>query len=824
MLSNYFKLAFRNLKKRKGHTFINITGLAIAVAACLLIGIYIQFELSYDDFLEKGDRLYRVTQTSITPDKTYTSAATVAPLAANLEAEYSRLVEETVRFFNGFSKNWTFILVSGDPDHPVAESFLESDFYFVDSSFFEVFGFDLIRGNPETALDKPLSLVLTPQKARKFFGTEKAIGKTITLETGSMKMTVTGIMEPIPPNSHLNADILASFNSLNHYYADPDAFFNNWFVNNMWTYVLLKEGINPEDLSYQFPAFIKKYYASSRNENETLKLNLQPVESIHLYSDLDLEMQPNGSIFNIYLLGTAALLLLLIASINFMNLATAQASDRNREVGMRKALGAHRKQLVMQYMNESFLLTFIAFIVAILLVLLAMPFLNNIINEQLSFNPLESIPLLLGVIGLFIVLGTLSGFYPALYLSGFQTREIIQNSRSKGSGGSFLRKGLVIAQFAMSVILIIGTVIIFLQLQYMQQKNLGFNKDRLVIMPISQTLTAWEYPTFKKRAEQSSAILSVTGVSKILASVKQDSWKIAPAGEAGSQGETNFALWVTQDFIETFNLEVIAGRGFSKEFSADSQKGLLINQQMVQELGYENPRKALGSLFYFTTGGEKKPLRVIGVVNDFHYTSIKKQIKPTVIALAEDLNMIVGTINYAVAKIAPGRMKSGLTHLKKVWEDVNYIDPFSYSLQTEELAKVSASENTTNNVMRIFTVLCIIVACLGLFGLASFTASKRTKEIGIRKSMGATVGDIVALLNKKYVKLVLVANILAWPVIYFLSRQWLQDFPYRIELGWNLVLIFTATAVVSLLICLLTVSFHSVKAALINPVDSLRSE
>ncbi len=823
MVKHYLQLAFRNLKRRINYSLINISGLAIAVAACVLIGIYIQYELSYDDFIENGDRIYRLTQTSITPDKTYTSAGTVVPLAPSLESEFTRFIEKTVRLFNGFEQYWTFIIRSDDPDNPVAESFLESNFYFTDSTFFEVFGIELIRGNPKTALTKPLSLVLTSKKARKFFGTDEAIGKTITLETGSMKMTVTGIMEPIPPNSHIKADILASFNSLDVLFIDPEMFYNDWFVNNVWTYALLKKGVQPEALSKQFPRFSEKYYASSRDENETLKLNLQPIQRIHLYSNLDLEMQANGSIFNVYLLATAAFLLLIIAGINFVNLATARASERSREVGMRKALGSSRSQLIMQFMGESFLLTFIAFIAAVVLVILWMPFFNSIIGQQLVFNPLQNIPLLLGIIGLFLLLGFFAGFYPALYLSRFHPREIMENGTGK-SGGSGLRKGLVILQFCMSAVLIIGSAIVFLQLQFMQQKKLGFDKERLAVMPISQNLTAWEFPTFKKRAEQSTAIRSVTGISKILGSIKQDSWKIAPAGAAGSQGETNFALWVTHDFIQTFDIEVIAGRGFLEAFSADADKGLLINQKMVQELGYDKPREALGSLFYFTTGGEKKPLRVIGVVEDFHYTSIKKVIKPTVICLADDVNMIVGTINYAVAKIAPGRMKDGLAQLKKAWEAVNFVDPFSYSLQTEELAEVSASENTTSTVMRIFTVLCIIVACLGLFGLASFTASKRTKEIGIRKSMGASISDIVTLLNKKYIKLVLIANILAWPIIYYLARQWLQDFPYRIELGWNLVIIFAAAAAGSLLICLATVSYQSVKAAMVNPVDSLRSE
>ncbi len=823
MLKHYLQLAYRNFKKRPGHAFINISGLAIAVAACLFIGIYIQFELSYDDFIENKDRIFRVTRTSITPDRTISAATTVAPLGPTLRAEFPRFIEETVRITKVLTDNWTFALKGEGPDASVANSFLEDNFYFVDSTFFEVFDLPLLKGNPETALDEPLSLVLTPKKARIFFGTENAIGKSIFLETGSMKMTVTGIMEPMPTNSHIQANILASMSSLNNFLGDPDEFFNRWFVNNMWTYVLLNKEIKPGQLSAQFPRFVQKYAAPTNDADETFKYHLQPVERIHLYSDLDREMRANGSVFNVYLLATAGFLLLIIAGINFINLATARASERSREVGMRKALGADRKQLIAQFIGESFLLTFIAFILAILLVLLLMPVFNHIINQQLSFNPFQNIPLLLGIVGLFVLLGIFAGFYPAFYLSGFQSKEIMQKGTSAG-GGSLLRKGLVIAQFTASVMLIIGTVIVFLQLQFMQQKNLGFNKERLIIMPISQNLTAWEFPTFKKRAEQHSAILSVTGLSTVLGSLQQDSWRIAPAGRAGIQGELNQAVWVTQDFAEAFELEIIAGRGFSKSFPSGEPSTILINRKMVEKLGYENPRNALGALFYFTTGGEKIPLHVVGVVNNFHYTSIKKEIKPLVICFANNLNYILGTINFAVAKVAPGGMSDALAHLKKVWNEVNSIDPFSYTFQNDELEKIYASESTTSSVMRIFTILCIIVACLGLFGLASFSASKRTKEIGIRKSLGASVRNIVNLLNKQYLKLVLIANVVAWPVIYLLARQWLQDFPYRIDLGWNIAFIFIAVAGVSLLICFVTVSYQSMRAASVNPVESLRSE
>jgi putative ABC transport system permease protein len=825
MGKNYLKLALRNFKRRKGHTFINITGLAIAVACCILIGLYLQYELSFDTFHEKSDRIYRVTQTVISPDKTAADATVPPPVGPTLKSEYPRLVDKTVRLYNFFDEQFTFFSMTDTTIASITDPILETDFFYADSTFFEVFGYNLIRGNPKTVLEKPLSLVLTQEKARKFFGDEDPMGKVIHLEARRMAMTVTGIMEPMPANSHIKADVLASFNSLDVLYTTPENFYNNWFANNTWTYVLLKEGINPDELSRQFPAFIEKYAADEQGPNETLEMGLQPVENIHLYSDYSKQMRPNSSVFYVYLFATAALLLLIIACINFMNLATARASERSREVGMRKALGAGRGQLFLQFMGESFLLTFMAFVVAVVLVVLAMPVFNNLIGATLVFNPFQNISLLLGILGLFVIVGLIAGAYPALYLSGFEPREIMQKSTGNGSGGSILRKGLVVVQFTMSVILIIGTVIVFLQLRHMQQKELGFDKEQIVIMPIAQGETAWEYPTFKERVEQSSAIRSLTGMGKILGSKSEDFWKIAPAAKGGEQGETNHTLWVTHDFVDTFGLGVIAGRAFSKEFSSDAEKGLLINRKMAEKLGHDNPQDALGELFYYTTWQDEKiPYQVVGVVENFNYTSVKQEIKPMVMCLADSEGYRLGTIYYAAAKIAPGRTKEGLAHLGKIWSQVNVLDPFNYTFQDEELKKIYAQEARTSSMMGIFTMLCIVVACLGLFGLASFTASKRTKEIGIRKTLGASIGNIVIMLNKQYIKLVLIANIIAWPIIYYVASWWLQDFSSRVELGWNVLLLFVAVGITSLVICLATVSYQSFKAAMINPVESIKQE
>ena len=820
MFTNYFKLAFRNFKKRKGHAFINIVGLAIAVASCLFVAIYVQNELSYDAFYEKQDRMYRVVQTRTSPEKTETSATTPFPLASTLKEEFPQWIETSTRFYDTLDDEHTLLNRSD------TTSFLEYNFNFVDSTFFDVFEVDLLRGNPETALDKPLSLVMTREKARKYFGDQNPIGKTLSFEgVPSMKLTITGIMEPPPVNSHVQTDVVASFSSVSVLYKSNPDYMKDWFINPVWTYIVLAEGVTPEALSRQLPGFVSKYYRGDMGQNETVQLELQPVPDIHLYSDLNQEMGPNGSIFYVYLFSTAAFLLLIIACINFMNLATARATERSSEVGMRKALGAYRSQLFAQFMGEAFLMSFIAVFIAAVCVALSMPFFSDFLGKELAFSPFRDWFTWLGLIGLVIIVGTAAGFYPALYLSRFQPSRILQESSGKGRSGSLLRKGLVVLQFSLSVILVIGTIVVFMQLRHMQQKELGFDTDQIVIMPISQNLIAWEYPTFKERLLQNSAIKSVTGTEKILSSKKQDFWRIAPAGKAGKNGETNHALWVTHDFVKTYGLNVIAGRAFSKEYSTDGGGAIMINQEMVKKLGYDDPQQALGEIFYYTPAlKERHQLQVVGVVENFNYTSVKRQIQPMVICLADNLDYRLGAINYAVAKLEGGRIQEALAHIENVWSDVDYIDPFTYSFQDEEVQKTFASEATTKAVMNIFTILCLIVACLGLFGLASFTASRRTKEIGIRKAMGASVENIVARLSGEYIKLVIIANVIAWPVVYYLAQWWLQDFAYRFKLGWNIIPILLLVGLASILICLLTVSYQSIKAAWVNPVESLRNE
>ena len=821
MIRNFIKVALRNLKKRKAYTFINIVGLSIGIACCILISIYVLNELSYDDFNTNAEQIYRLKQTSVSPNKIEEGSTTPYKAGPTLKAEYPRIIKNFVRFYDLDEKAHTLL------DRETENSFRESNLYFVDSTFFEVFTGNLIRGNPDEVLDNPLSIVITEERAKKYFGEEDPIGKTLSLNgIRSMSLEITGVMESWPEESHMKFDVLVSFSSLDVLYRRTPNYNESWFTNPIWTYLEFQEGSSPQELKDQFPAFANKYYHSAdRPESETVELGLQPISDIYLHSNLDSEMNPNGSIFYIYLLVIVAGFILVIACINFVNLATARSTERGSEVGMRKVLGANRGQLFAQFMGESFLMSLAAILFAVLLVYLVLPFFNEFTGKELAFNLFQNFYMLLGLLGLFIFVGVVAGIYPAVVLSGFKPVNILKGNFVKGSSGAVFRKGLVTFQFVLSALLIVGTAILYMQLQHMQTKKLGFDKEQIVLLPMNQNLTAWYFDRFKEEALNHSQITSVTATGKVLGSDKQTYTPYSPAKLPQGEVSSILTMRVAHDFMETYGIEIIAGRTFSRDYPTDKDEAVLVNRAMLKLLKLEEPNEAIGELFYFKRGEEdQQTFRVVGVTEDFNYTSIKKEIEPLVMPLSEGTRAIVGSMSNAVVKVASGGMSNAIAHLDSTWAQINPIDPFEYTFQDEELAKIYASEMQMSRVYTAFSILCIVIACLGLFGLASFTATKRTKEIGIRKTLGASLTGILVLLSKEYVKLILLANVIAWPIIYYFMSQWLQSFPSRISLGWNLIILFLVTAAVSILICIVTVSYQSVKAALTNPVNSLRQE
>lgn len=820
MFENYAKIAFRNFKKRKGYTFINVAGLAIGIACCLLICIYVLNELSYDRFFSDADRIYRIKQIPTQNSDQVPSVGSPFQTGPFLLAEHPQLFEQQVRLFDTEDQAHTFL------NEIDGISFRTPDFFFTDSTFFDMFGTELVQGNPATVLDVPLSLVISEQVADQLYPDEDPIGKTLRYKgISAMEMTINGVMKNWPEESHMSPNILGSFSSLDVLYNQNPDYANDWWWSPIWTYVKLQEGTTQAEVEAQLPAFADKYYHPNRPTGETVTLELQPITDIHLYSNLDHEIEVNGSIFNVYLFSGVALLILIIACVNFMNLATARSGERASEVGMRKALGADRGQLFWQFMGESFLMTLTSALLSVLLVYLTLPFFNNFIGKDLSFNLFGESFFLVTLVGIILIVGFLAGIYPSIFLSGLKPTRVLKGEAAAGKNGALFRKSLVVFQFSLSVILIIGSILVYLQLQHMQSKKLGFEQEQILILPMSQNLIAWEYDQFKSRALQRPEIQTVTGLSHVLGDQDGENWKIYPANTPQGEERSTHTLHVSYDFIKTFGIEVIAGRGFSREYSTDSEQAILINRRMLAQLGAENPEDALGEIFYYDDAdGNRHNLTVIGVVEDFNFISIKNEVKPLVIRLSAGTNSILRTIDHAAIKVAPGGTEAAINHLEQIWQDINWVDPFEFTFQDEELAQVYESEIIVSKVSGAFTLLCILVACLGLFGLASFTATKRTKEIGIRKTLGATLGGILLLLSKDYIKLILVANLVSWPFVYMLVSHWLQNFPYRIALGWNLVLVFLATGVLSILICLLTVGYQSIKTARMNPVDSLRSE
>lgn len=826
MLRNYLRVALRNLLGKKGYSFLNILGMAIGIACCILTALYVLHELSYDEFFPDKDRMYRFVQTSLSPTKEEPYASVPFRVAPSLESEYPDMVESTVRFYNLQEESHTLRYAEEDV------SFAEEHFYFADSTALEFFDITMEAGDARTALRDPQSVVLTREAARRYFGEEDPMGKTLSYK-GVLDFTVTGVMESLPENSHLRLELLASFTTLPALFGGQ-SYDESWYANPVWTYVKLAEGVRAGALESQLPDFADTYYHPNRPEEERVELGLQPVTDIHLHSDRGEEMGPTGSWNYVLLFSGIALMVLVIACINFVNLATARSMERGREVGMRKVLGADRRTLFAQFIGETMMLTFLAVVLAAIMVKAALPFFNDFVDKALVFRPLSDPVMLLGLLGVTLLVGLLSGLYPALYLSGFEPARILRGRMGGAASATAFRKGLVVFQFCLSVILIIGTVLIYRQLNHMQSRDMGYETEQVVVMPMSQTLIAWYYPKFRDLALQSPAVTSVAGSEYILGADEEMFYMFTPAtadaagtngGGSGSSGGSNPALFVTFDFLDTYNIPVIAGRSFSREFGTDAEQAVMVNRQMLQLMEADTPQEAVGAQFHLDSSvRERQTYTVIGVTENFNHTTLRKEVGPLVIRVVGEGEPIVRHIQYVAAKLAPGRTQEGIEALRSAWEEVNYIDPFRYSFHNEELSRTYASERQMASLSGGLTLLALVVACLGLFGLASYTTSLRTREIGLRKTLGASISQILGLLSKDYLKLVLLANIIAWPVTWFAARDWLAQFPYRIDLGWNAALIFLGAGLFSLLLCLLTVGWQSLQAALMNPVESIRQE
>ncbi|MXY50723.1 MAG: FtsX-like permease family protein [Gemmatimonadetes bacterium] len=806
MFRNYLTIAYRNALRHKGYALINVMGLAVGMTCCILILLYVQNELGYDRYASRHDRIYRLTMAIETPDRAETRTAR-SPTA------WGWMLTDAFPEVEGFTRikaplvSWQVTYVEGN------RRFNEPGFYFADPGILDLFDFNLVRGDANTALNAPNTVVMTESTAARYFGDEDALGKVIRIDN-TYDLTVTGVMEDVPRNSHMTFGFLGSFETLNvnPIYGGTDYGRNTQnFGPDLYTYLLLAEGIPPESLDPKLAEFIESRYGPALNQfNAQIEAELQPLTSIHLHSNLDGELGANSDIAYIYIFSAVAFFLLLIACINFMNLATARSAGRAREVGIRKVLGAFRVQLIGQFMGESTIMAVISLFLAVGLVYAFLPAFNALAGKVLVFA-FDDMSMAFGLIGIVVLAGALAGSYPALFLSSFQPVSVLKGSSRAGTVNTNLRKILVVLQFVISVVFIIGTGAVADQMRFVQDKHLGFDKEQLVVMPLGDPRQRLIYNAYKDQISSYPNVLGVTVANEMPGGLVNDIL-FTPDGAPEEELVRINNMWIDHDFIRTMNIELTAGRDFSRSFPTDTLQAFVINEAAVKWLGWEGaPLDKKIRLGNFKDG------RVIGVVRDFHVRSLHSGIEPMMLQLAPGPD----PLHYLAIRIAPDDVAETMGFLENSWREIYPDDSFTYSFLDEDFNRLYQNEVRQGSIFRSFSLLAVFIACLGLLGLASFTAEQRTREIGVRKVLGASASGIVALLSKEYVRLVVYANLIAWPIAYFVMNDWLDGFAYRTDLSpW----IFVLAAALAIAVTMLTVSYRAVSVAHTDPVDALQHE
>lgn len=806
MFQNYLKTAVRNLLRYKGFTLTNILSLVIGITGCLVIALFVWDEKKFDKGIAGGDDIYRIYNKQNDLGGS-TNVAVVQPAYTSyLQRSYPE-VDTTMRILMAGDK---YLMERGE------KSGYEEKGWYVDGSFFQMFPLPFLKGDPETALRAPMSVVISEDIARRYFGNADPIGKTVYIDKDTF--AVMGVTAKLPDHFHLRFNYLMSLPSA----GIPQARMENWTWNQFYTYVKLKPGTDAKKLEEKFQAYVKKeIYPTLDNPNSTFLPRFQKLENIHLQSaDFVYDNAVRGNESYVNGLTIIALFVLVIACFNFINLATARSFRRAKEIGVRKVVGADRKQLVMQFIGETILLSVIAMVIAILATMLLVPALNTFTEKNIFFNPFTDPLLALLVLTGGFVIGILAGIYPAMVLSGFQPIRVLKSMKPTGGSGQigWLRQSLVVVQFTLSALLIVGAIIVYKQVRYLNTKDLGFSKEQLVFFQtrggVDQNLE-----TFKAELKRSPNIVSVTsGYGLPGDQFAGESVKIPGKGD---QAFSTKLFIGDYDYVKTLGLNLIAGRDFSREMATDEREGFIINEAAVKEFGFGTPEKALGQAIHWdewapadTTNPVKKG-KVIGVVQDFHYKSLHEKVTASVI-------QIYPAVNFKVAvKLRTADISNTIAYINQVWNKFSPGYPLDYKFMDETYEAMYKGEERLASLIWIFTIMAIIVGCMGLFGLAAFSAEQRTKEIGIRKVLGADVFNIVRLLSKSFVRLVMLSSVLAFPIAWWAMNKWLEDFSYRITISWWVFVLATAAALV---VAVLTVSYQAIKAAVANPVKSLRSE
>ncbi|MGH7493754.1 MAG: ABC transporter permease [bacterium] len=804
MLKNYLKITLRNLRKNPAYSFINIAGLAIGMASGILILLYVQEELTFDHFHGRAECIYRITETRPSLDRGERHFPfTMGPAGPALVAEFPEVVKSVrLRSRAGTGR---FTVQHGE------NRFYESDHLFAEPSFFEIFDFNLLQGDPATALQESRSAVLTAAAAQKYFGKENAMGQLLSIERFG-DFIVTGIAENPPHNSHLDFSMLLSFATLE---ADPGwkRYIESWDSDSFITYVLTSRPLDLERFSGQLPAFVQKYRGATPKEPR--QLALQRLLDVH-FGSAQLESDLNrrkGDRMYVYLFSLIALFILLIAAINYMNLATARAMKRAKEVGLRKVVGAHENQLIGQFLSEAILFTALALFLALVMVEIVLPAFNALADKQLALDFSAQGWLLAALLLLVVLVGVLSGSYPAFYLAKMQPAFVLKSDLRTGVRAVRLRQVLVITQFALSIIMIVATTAAYRQINFIRSKNLGFNQDQLLVVDINSGNTRRNFQAIKNEMARIPEVKSVAVSSRVPGEWKNlDQILVAGEGAPAAQTHTMFFMCVDQEFLRTFEIGLAAGRDLSEEMGTDTA-AVVLNETAARVLGWQDP---LGKEIQAEEGQYRA--RVVGVVKDFHFQSLHEKIAPLVLG---HWNNPVTAIDYFTARVNTNDMAQTLSALQKVHEQFDQKTPFEYNFLDERLNDFYQTDLRVGKIFGISAALTIIIACLGLLGLAAFMAEQRTKEIGVRKVLGASVANILFLLSKDFTKVIAIATLIAAPIAYWGLQRWLQVFAYRITVGPE---IFVLAGVIALLIALLTVSFQAIKAALSNPVEALRYE
>jgi len=807
MLPNFFKIALRNLVKYKGFSFINLAGLALGLTACLLIGLFVWDEKQYDRFLPEGDQVYRVYNEHKSDEGTQYMAVSSPMYATTLQKDFPEVQQATrVMMTSDFKQ----LFEAGK-----IKLYEESGF-FVDPTFFEVFPLALKEGAYTKALDGH-SLVISDELAAKLFGGEHAVGREVMMNKTAY--IIKAVVRKDPKN-HLSFNFLAPVTSLGL----PAERMEKWGWQQFYTYIKIKKGTDASALEAKFRQAVSRH-AEPAAGDKTYKYRpyLQPLEQIHLYSsNFKFDKAQRGNITYVNGLGIIAVFILLIACFNFVNLATARSLQRAKEVGVRKAIGAERKDLFMQFMGETILLAFISVLLAVGCTILLLPWLNDFTGRHIPYSLFANPLMWLLLPGLALVTGSLAGFYPALVLSGFKPVKVLKGMMSDNMQPGkvqWLRQGLVVVQFSLSVLLIVCSVVVYRQVSYMHNKDLGFNKEQILFFPMRGDSMFKHYTSFKEQLQRSPGISSVSiGYGFPGDAVAGDEIIVPRNGQQKTYSATQ--LMVDEDYIKTLGLQLVAGRDFSKDMKTDADQAFIINEKAVRELGFGTAQQALGQALAWHPWGAANPDslkmgRVIGVVKDFHYKSLYDQMETTV------LQIFPGAVWKVAVKMETATIGNTIEQVKQVWNRFTPEFPMEYRFLDDSFEQMYRSEDKLRTLISLFTSIAVFIGCLGLFGLAAYSAERRRKEVGIRKVLGASVQGVVVLLSKDFIKLVGISFLIASPVAYYFMHRWLQDFAYRITISWW---IFAIAAISTMLIALATVSFQAIRAATANPVKSLRSE